>query len=188
MAEDYAEVGRQAHLRAPRIAVSALRRVILGIDPGIANCGWGMIQENGRTLSAVAWGCIETPAKTPSGERLWRIHQELLDVAHTWKPTSAAYEHPWLGGAHPPAALLLGRVVGVVELLWEEYDREMGESIMPLAAYSPTEVKQATTMRGLAQKWEVGRMVRVILGMETVPTPDHAADALAVAITHAMKT
>jgi crossover junction endodeoxyribonuclease RuvC len=179
VADRYAQAGR-VHLRVPRVTLP--RRVILGVDPGVASCGWGVVEQTGRKLAAIAWGCIATtPDKDDYGPRLLQIHAELLRVITTTMPDVAAYEHPWLGGKHPPSALLLGRVVGVVEMLCADCD-------VPLTHYAPTEVKLATTGRGLAIKPDVGRMVQTILGMDAMPTPDHAADALAVAITHAMRT
>jgi len=181
-AEMYAEAGQRMHLKIlPQVVVQP-RRVILGVDPGIASCGWGVIEQCGKRLGALSWGCIETvPDKDRYGPRLLRIHTELLRVMTATRATNAAYEHPWLGGRNPPAALLLGRVVGVFEML-------CADCAMPVESYSPSEVKQAVTTRGLAGKSEVGRMVAAILGMDVMPTPDHAADALAVAITYAMRT
>lgn len=150
---------------------------ILGIDPGIATVGFGVIESNGGHLSLVNYGTITTPAHTSLSSRLDQIFSDMEQLCEAFRPDAIAYEELFfntnittgIAVAHGRGVLLLaGYRAGV-----------------PVYEYTPLQVKQAVVGYGRAEKGQVIDMVRRLLNMNTAPKPDDAADALAIAICHA---
>jgi crossover junction endodeoxyribonuclease RuvC len=150
--------------------------LVLGVDPGIATTGYGFVREAGSGLEAVAYGVITTPAHMPVPERLQTIYHELIRLVHAHQPFSVAVEQLFFG-RNVTTAIAVGQARGVVLLA-------LAECGLAVAEYKPSEVKQAVSGYGNADKGQVQEMVRVLLGLEHIPRPDDAADALAVAICH----
>jgi crossover junction endodeoxyribonuclease RuvC len=155
---------------------SAIHR-LLGIDPGTAVTGWGVIEHIADKSRLVRHGTIVTSAKDPPHERLSQIYKGILEVIDAYKPEAAAIEELF-GGVNIRTALAVGQARGVVVLA-------CGERGLEPFNYTPLQVKQAVVGYGRASKVQVQQMVKVLLDLPRVPTPDHAADALAVAICHA---
>lgn len=151
--------------------------ISLGIDPGIARTGYGVVRDgaSGET-EYVAYGCIETPSKMPVEQRLQLIYRELTDLIRQYQPETAGIEK-LLFGKNVTNAIVVGQARGVAMLA-------MADQNLPIAEYTPAEVKQAVAGYGNAPKPQMQEMVRLLLNLDEVPKPDDAADALAVAITH----
>lgn len=150
---------------------------ILGLDPGTAVTGWGVIDYAGNSSRLVAHGTIVTSARQPGHERLSDIYQGVRDVIDHYQPREAAIEELF-GGVNLKTALAVGQARGVIVLACAQ------RSIIA-ADYTPLRIKQAVVGYGRAGKVQVQQMVKALLGLSKVPKPDHAADALAVAICHA---
>lgn len=151
--------------------------IILGIDPGLANTGWGVIESIGPRHRCLAYGCITTSAEEPVPERLSRVHREIRDVIGRYRPHACAVENVYFS-TNAKSAFATGQARGVALLALADAGLELGE-------YSPVQIKASVVGTGGADKAQVGYMVRVLLGLDHVPAPDHAADALAAAICHA---
>ena len=151
--------------------------IILGIDPGLANTGWGIIERNGSRCSAVAYGCISTSAAEPLAQRLAMIHKEIRAVIERYSPSECAAESVFFG-ANAKSAFATGQARGVALLA-------TADAALELAEYSPVQIKSVVVGSGTAEKHQVAFMVRTLLALDHEPKPDHAADALAAAITHA---
>lgn len=149
-------------------------RVILGIDPGLAHTGWGVIRQSGSRLSCLAYGCVETSAGQDLPARLKKIYQQIGAVVERFKPGCAAVETVWFG-QNSSAGILTSQARGAAIVACAMNDLDVGE-------YTPNEIKLAVVGEGLAEKEQVQYMVRKLLGLEAPPKPDHAADALAAAI------
>ena len=149
-------------------------RTILGIDPGLANTGWGVVAQNGPRLACVAYGCISTPAQAPLARRLGKIHEQMAAVIKRFEPTCVGIETVWFG-ANAQSAFATGQARGAALVACAEGDLPVGE-------FSPSQIKLAVVGAGSADKEQVQYMVRQLLALEDVPRPDHAADALAAAI------
>lgn len=150
--------------------------IILGIDPGLASTGWGLIDAKESTLRYVSHGVIKTDAGEPTGRRLHRIHRELTEICRHWEPVGAAIESLYFA-KNITSAIPVAQARGVVMLLLEEAG-------IPAEEYPPQAIKQALVGHGRAAKEQVQELVRLLLGLAEPPQPDHAADALAAAITH----
>jgi crossover junction endodeoxyribonuclease RuvC len=151
---------------------------VLGIDPGTAACGYGIVHESGGRLRAVEADCWRTPAAQRPELRLLRIYEVVEELVHEHRPDAVAIEESFVG-ADARTALSVGQARGAVLVAAARAGVECAE-------YSPTRVKQAVCGYGRAEKAQVQRMVAAILGLKQPPTPNHAADALAVAICHAL--
>jgi len=151
--------------------------IILGIDPGLANTGWGVIQRDGSGCRAMSYGCISTKAIEPLAGRLARIHDEVRTVISRYAPAECAIESVFFG-ANTKSAFATGQARGVALLATAGAE-------LDLAEYSPAQIKSVVVGSGTAEKSQVTYMVRMILSLDHDPKPDHAADALAIAITHA---
>lgn len=151
--------------------------IILGIDPGLANTGWGVIERHGPRCKAIAYGCINTKASDPLASRLSRIHGDIQQVISRYAPAECAVESVFFG-TNAKSAFATGQARGVALLA-------TAGSNVTLAEYSPVQIKSVVTGTGTADKHQVTFMVRTILNLDHDPTPDHAADALAAALTHA---
>ncbi|PKQ16142.1 MAG: crossover junction endodeoxyribonuclease RuvC [Actinobacteria bacterium HGW-Actinobacteria-7] len=151
--------------------------IILGIDPGLANTGWGVVSREGSTCRALAYGCVTTKAGDPLAQRLALIHDEIRDVTARYRPVECAVESIFFG-TNAKSAFATGQARGVALLA-------TSGARLVLAEYSPVQIKSVIAGSGTADKKQVTYMVRARLGMDHDPRPDHAADALAVALTHA---
>jgi len=153
------------------------RVIILGIDPGLANTGWGVIETTGAKHRCLAYGCITTLADEPIPSRLARIHDEIENAVERYTPTECAVESVFFG-TNAKSAFATGQARGVAILATAGAGLELGE-------YSPVQIKSVVAGSGTADKAQIAYMVRVLLGLSHEPTPDHAADALAAALCHA---
>jgi crossover junction endodeoxyribonuclease RuvC len=151
---------------------------VLGIDPGTAACGFGVIRERGSRLKAVDFGWWQTPAGQRPELRLKTIYDGVVDLIEEFAPRAVALEESFVG-VDARTALSVGQARGVVLVAAATYDIECWE-------YAPSRVKQAVCGYGRAEKAQVQRMVAAILGLKKAPTPHHASDALAVAICHTL--
>jgi len=158
-------------------SAESLTMIVLGIDPGLANTGYGVVARRGGGLVALDGGVIETPADAPHEQRLARIHEEVGALLLAHSPDSVALEELYFG-QNARTAFAVGHGRGVVMLA-------AGQRGLPCASYTPQQVKGAVCGNGRADKDQVARMVMTLLGLSEEPRPDHAADALAVAICHA---
>lgn len=149
---------------------------VLGIDPGTAITGYGLIDQDGD-LQLVHCGAIITPAGTPLPQRLLAIHRELSAVIQRFQPHAVAVEELFFS-KNVRTALSVGHARGVVLLA-------AAQASLPIYHYTPSEVKLAVAGYGGADKTQMQEMVRLLLGLDTVLTPDDVADAVAVAICHA---
>jgi crossover junction endodeoxyribonuclease RuvC len=147
--------------------------IILGIDPGTASLGYGVVERNGR-LRAVDHGCLSTTASTPLPERLVAIHRQVVELIDLHRPDLVAVERIFYS-RNAQTAFAVGQARGVILLAAAQHH-------VPVREATPSEVKVAVTGHGRSGKEEVARMVRLVLGMDVTPTPDDAADALAIAI------
>lgn len=159
------------------VSREGLRVLILGIDPGLANTGWGVVERSGSSCRALAYGCISTRAGDPLAERLREIHDGIRDVLTRYAPEACAVESVFFG-TNAKSAFATGQARGVALLATSGREAELAE-------YSPVQIKSVVVGSGTADKRQVTYMVRTLLGLDHDPKPDHAADALAVAITHA---
>ena len=149
---------------------------ILGLDPGTATTGYGVIDVIDGELTAVTYGAIITAAKLPPAARLQIIFEELNQLIADYQPDAAAVEEVFFG-RNITTAISVGQARGVLLLA-------LANANLPIAEYSPPRIKDAVTGYGKANKAQVQLMVRNLLDLEETPRPDDAADGLAVAITH----
>jgi crossover junction endodeoxyribonuclease RuvC len=151
--------------------------IILGIDPGLASTGYGVVALRDGRLRALDGGVIETHAGIPIERRLADIHERIEQLLSTHAPDAVALEALYFG-QNVRTAFAVGHARGVVMLA-------AGRRGLPCSSYTPQKVKAAVCGNGRAEKDQVARMVKMLLGLTEEPYPDHAADALAVAICHA---
>jgi len=150
---------------------------ILGIDPGSGSTGYGIIDTDGSQHRAILYGAIKTNSKKPFHERLLKIHSDLIDVLSREKADIMAIEEVF-HATNVQSALRLGHARGVALLVAAQQGLDVCE-------YSPLEIKNAVVGYGRAEKEQVQAMVRLLLNLPEIPSPNDAADALAVAICHA---
>jgi crossover junction endodeoxyribonuclease RuvC len=151
--------------------------LVLGIDPGTATTGFGLVRElDDGSLQSVDYGIITTPKDTPAHHRLAQLYHELQKIILLHHPDSVAVEKLFFQ-RNVSTAIAVGQARGVVMLA-------IAEAQLDVAEYTPNEVKQAVVGYGSADKKQVQEMVRVLLTLPSIPKPDDAADALAIAITH----
>jgi crossover junction endodeoxyribonuclease RuvC len=148
--------------------------IVLGIDPGTASTGYGVVQSAGSRLRAVCHGVISTRAGVPLERRLLDIHARMAELLEEHAPDAVAIEELYFG-ANARTAFAVGQARGVVLLA-------AAERGVPARSYTPQQVKAAVCGTGRAAKDQVARMVGRLLGLGAPPAPDHAADALAVAV------
>jgi crossover junction endodeoxyribonuclease RuvC len=151
--------------------------IVLGIDPGLASTGYGVVARRGGRLLALDGGVITTSAELPPERRLARIHAAVAALLEEHDPDAMALEELYFG-QNVRTAFAVGQARGVVVLA-------AGQHGVPCSGYTPQQVKGAVCGSGRAQKDQVARMVKTLLGLAQEPRSDHAADALAVAICHA---
>jgi len=152
---------------------SAGRRII-GIDPGLASTGWGVVDCAGGRVCYVSHGHIQTTAGCPQAERLFSIMESLRSVLDTYQPAEAAIENLYFG-KNVSSAIPVAEARGVIFAA-------LAERGLPVVEFRPNAIKQGVTGVANADKKQVQEMVRIILGLAEIPAPDHAADALAAAI------
>ena len=151
--------------------------IVLGIDPGTAHTGYGVVLARGQRLAALDGGVIGTGPDEPLEKRLARIHARVCDLIREYKPAAMAVEDLFFG-QNVRTAFAVGQARGAVLL-------SAGMSGVPCYTYTPQAVKSAVCGSGRAEKGQVQRMVGALLSLACPPEPDHAADAFAVAICHA---
>ncbi len=152
--------------------------LVLGLDPGTATTGYGFVRAtpDGR-FTAIDYGVILTPAKTPLAERLQMLYERLQVLLRRYPPDGAAVEKLFFQ-KNVTTAMSVGQARGVLLLA-------LAQAGLSVAEYTPNEIKESVTGYGSAGKMQVQRMVQMLLGLEAPPRPDDAADALAVALCHA---
>jgi crossover junction endodeoxyribonuclease RuvC len=151
--------------------------IVIGIDPGVANTGYGVVAQQHGRMVALDGGVIETSPGLDAPRRLRAIHDGVAALLDEHRPDALALEDVYFGtNAH--SAFAVGQARGVVMLA-------AGQRAVPCASYTPQQVKGAVCGSGRAAKHQVQRMVQALLALPDLPRPDHAADALAVAICHA---
>ena len=152
---------------------------ILGIDPGLERIGWALVQREGSRLTALEYGLIQTP-RVALPDRLRLVHDQACELFDRSAPDALATERQ-LFAANKTTALLVAHALGVVLLAGSQRG-------LPWTEYSPPEIKQAVVGNGNADKKQVQFMVQRILSLAEPPKPDDVADALAIAICHAMRS
>ena len=150
--------------------------IVLGIDPGVANTGYGVVAQQRGRLFALDGGVIETSSALEAPRRLAAIFERVGELLDEYEPDAVALEDLYFG-ANARSAFAVGQARGVVMLA-------AGRRGVPCVSYTPQQVKGAVCGSGRAAKDQVQRMVQTLLSLEELPRPDHAADALAVAICH----
>ncbi|HOU29201.1 MAG TPA: crossover junction endodeoxyribonuclease RuvC [Thermoleophilia bacterium] len=151
--------------------------IILGFDPGTASTGWGVVEQDGNRLRPLGHGCIVTSAKDPTHLRLRQIHDQACRLIDRYRPHVVVLEDLFVN-VNVKTALAVGQAKGVLILAASALETAPCE-------YSPLQIKMAVTGYGRATKVQVQEMTKTILRLPRIPRPDHAADALAVAICHA---
>lgn len=151
---------------------------VIGIDPGTASCGFGVVDAEGSRVRAVEFGVWKTSARAPLQSRLALLHERLSELIVEHGPDSVAIEESYVG-ADARTALSVGQARGALLIA-------CASAGVAATEYPPSTVKQAVGGWGRADKQQMQRMVAAVLGLDTPPKPHHAADALAVAICHAL--
>lgn len=151
---------------------------ILGIDPGIAIVGYGIVDIKGNSISMVEYGCITTSSKSRLPDRLFFIMNEMTDIINEFKPNEMAIEELFFN-KNTKTAITVAEARGVEILAAKQSGLEIYE-------YTPLQIKQAVVGYGRAEKQQVQEMVKILLNLSERPKPDDAADALAVAICHSL--
>ena len=153
---------------------------ILGVDPGTATTGYGVIESEDDEITLIDYGALVSPARSPIGERLSYIYNGLLEVISRFQPEAVAIEEPFVA-KNVRSALAVGRAQAMAILA-------AASSGIPSYEYTPAQVKQRVADYGASSKEQIQEMVRLQLGLSEVPQPSDAADALAVAICHLGET
>lgn len=149
-------------------------RIILGIDPGLANTGWGIVHQCGSRLECVAYGCVSTSSSSELTMRLLKIHDQIAAISSKYSPNCVGIETVWFG-QNISAAFGTGQARGAALVACAKSNLEVGE-------FTPNQIKMAVVGQGHAEKEQVQYMVQKILKLDHTPRPDHSADALAAAI------
>jgi crossover junction endodeoxyribonuclease RuvC len=149
---------------------------VLGIDPGLASLGWGVVSSSGGRHLHVAHGVVKTAAGVPQEQRLLDIYNQIVALLEEHKPDQGSMENLFFV-KNITSGIPVAEVRGVVQLAFAQRG-------LPLGQYNPTQIKLALVGVGHAEKHQVQEMVKLLLGLPAVPKPDHAADALAAAVCH----
>jgi crossover junction endodeoxyribonuclease RuvC len=157
-------------------STSSSPRIALGIDPGTAIVGYAVVEARGSELNMIACDAITTPSTMSMPERLQHIYHHLKEIITTYRPNESAMEELFFA-KNARTALTVGQARGVAMLA-------LANGGLAVSEYTPKQVKQAVTGYGGANKEQVGEMVRILLHLKSIPRPDDAADAAAVAICH----
>jgi crossover junction endodeoxyribonuclease RuvC len=155
-----------------RRSLSPLR--IIGIDPGLASTGWGLVDASGGRIRYVAHGCIETKADVSRADRLLFIYRSVQSLVSEWKPLESAMETLYFG-RNVSSAMAVAEARGVIIIALADAGLEIRE-------FTPNQIKSGVVGVSRADKQQVQEMVRIILGLNEIPRPDHASDALGAAI------
>lgn len=150
---------------------------VLGIDPGLATTGWGIVDTSQRGLAVVGYGSIITKPGIPEPERLWQLVRHMEAILAENQPEIAAIEQLFFN-RNVTSAFAVGQARGALLV-------SLAQRGIPIYEYTPLQVKLSITGNGRAAKNQVGFMVRALLGLTQIPRPDDTADALAIAICHA---
>lgn len=151
---------------------------ILGIDPGIGRMGWGAIEVESSKFKVQSFGCVETSAKLSVEDRLLEVHDQVQKIIKEYEPEVMAIEELFFN-TNAKTAFVVGQARGVILLA-------AAQAQIPIAIYTPLQVKIAVAGYGRAEKKQMGIMVKTLLDLKEVPKLDDTADALAIAITHAV--
>jgi crossover junction endodeoxyribonuclease RuvC len=154
--------------------------IIVGIDPGIAITGWGVLEKSGAKLVMKDYGCVLTDSKLSLNARLVLLYKGITDVLREYKPDAFVVEELFFN-TNVSTALIVGQARGVILLAAEHYG-------VPFFEYTPLQVKVALSGYGRAEKKQMQKMVQLLLSLKEIPKPDDAADALAIAYTHGVTT
>lgn len=154
--------------------MSKRNRTILGIDPGLANTGWGIVIQNGSKLECLAYGCVSTSNSNDLSTRLLKIHDQISAIVSKYSPDCVGIETVWFG-QNITAAFGTGQARGAALVACAKSNLNVGE-------FSPNQIKMSVVGHGHAEKEQVQYMVQKILKLDRIPSPDHSADALAAAI------
>jgi crossover junction endodeoxyribonuclease RuvC len=149
---------------------------VLGIDPGLAKTGYGVIGKDSDKFIYIDCGVFSTSPKVDTGKRLDLIFEKIVHLIKEFRPDEAGIESLYFA-KNITSAIPVAQARGVVLLAMEKQQ-------VPAYEYAPQEIKRATVGNGRAEKSQVQELVRVLLGLKEVPKPDHAADALATALCH----
>jgi crossover junction endodeoxyribonuclease RuvC len=149
----------------------------MGIDPGLASVGYGILESGSGRLRYLYHGCIETSKNEDTGARLLTIFATISNLIEEWQPGAAGMESLYFW-KNVSSAILVAEAKGVIRLAF-------ARAAVPLVEFSPTAIKQAVSGSARAEKEQVQEMVKIILGLADIPKPNHAADALAAAICRA---
>lgn len=148
--------------------------VILGIDPGIGRTGWGVIEVLGSKSRAIEYGCFETLSTTEVPQRLLAIREHVLGLIKKHKPEALGIEELFFN-TNAKTAMVVGQARGVAIATAAEHN-------IRVVSFTPPEIKTAVTGYGKAEKGQIGKMVKMLLGLPSIPTPDDTCDALACAL------
>ena len=154
--------------------------VVIGIDPGLAATGFGVVARSGRGIKCLEFGCVTTATKDDPAVRLDRIYQGITAIIERWTPELVVLEDVFIKSVAPSAALSIGQVRGVLLLA-------AGQHACAVENIAPRAVKMAVTGSGAADKYQVERGLRKFLGLTEQIRPDHAADALGLAYVGALR-
>jgi crossover junction endodeoxyribonuclease RuvC len=146
----------------------------MGIDPGLASVGYGLVEARSGRLRHLHHGCFRTAAGLPLGERLLSIFSCISDLIEEWRPDAAGMESLYFA-RNVSSAFPVAEAKGVIRL-------SFARAGVPLEEYAPNALKAAVTGSARAEKEQVQEMLRLVLGLDSIPEPDHAADALAAAV------
>jgi crossover junction endodeoxyribonuclease RuvC len=149
-------------------------RHIIGVDPGLASTGWGIVEYENNRLRYIAHGCIETKADRPRAERLFFIYDEFCKVLDEYTPAESAIENLYFA-RNVSSAMAVAEARGVLCLA-------LAQRKLPILELTPNQIKKGVVGINSADKNQVQQMVRIVLGLNEIPRPDHAADALAAAV------
>lgn len=153
---------------------------VLGIDPGTVTMGYGVIDENNDVVTVADYGAITAASRSPIGERLVFMYEQLLSIVKSYRPETAAIEQPFVA-KNVKSALAIGRSQAIA-MLAASIER------IPVFEYTPAQIKQRVSNYGAGSKEQVQEAVRLQLGLQSVPEPADASDALAVALCHLSET
>ena len=145
--------------------------IVLGVDPGLADTGWGVVEFDGQHYRPVSFGTISTPPDEDIQKRIYTIGQDLGEIALKYKASVVSMEDIFFT-KNITSAIPVAKVIGAAIYRFTELS-------LPVHLFSPPQIKTAVTGMGRADKFQVQEMVKVILRLKTIPRPDHAADALA---------
>jgi len=149
--------------------------IVLGIDPGMALTGWGVVKKKGKP-ELIAYGCIRTAKDQPQDERFLQIYQKLKIVIKKYKPQIICLENLFFN-TNAKTALVVGEARGIIKIC-------AILNKLPITEFTPLQIKNCITGYGRADKQQIQKMVKALLNLDEIPRPDDAADAVAVALTY----